>query len=349
MTSEAAAATSAVERAVVGGKQQVTRVQLAARFDDLQQLGSALTPPEAVVETSHAAQRRLVGRWTLSHGDECQVGEHEADGPVDDGRAALAPSGESLRYTRSLPAQMARLLDPPPRLVRIRLDCTSLPHDLALRLGPLQAAASLQLLDQTLVQLEEVGHVGSGVFIRPLREGPRHPVSQTIGLREADAQLALHQGAQARSAVADEACCHLGVEQAGRDGFTFVAQYLQVLHGGVHHAKSVTLEHTAQWPDVNGERVDQGDAAAPGQLHQSQVGMERAFAVELRVEPVHRRVDEVVDDRGEPIRFANPTMDGRPRPRQLSHAIGPDSIGSPASIHARVPPATFTASMPAAR
>ena len=117
-----------------------------------------------------------------------------------------------------------------------------------------------------------------------------------------------------------------------------VGEHVEVLLGGVEHGHRLGLEQLGQQAGVGGERVDEGDAAGPGELDERQLGEVRALPVELGVDRVPRLCDELVDEGRECRR--------RRRSSGRHEGGSPPTSPRPDSIHAIVPPATFTASSP---
>src|SRR4029450_6815721 len=90
-------------------------------------------------------------------------------------------------------------------------------------------------------------------------------------------------------------------------------------------------------------RVDEGDLIAPGQLHQGELGEVRALAVELGVQ----RVDVGLGDPSQQLRQSCIVLDEGWGGAQSGS--GPVTTGSPWSMQAMTPPATFTAAIPCLR
>src|SRR5690606_8242352 len=91
---------------------------------------------------------------------------------------------------------------------------------------------------------------------------------------------------------------------------------------------------------------DDGDLAARRQLHQRQVRPVRALPVELGVEGVGRTGRRPRDEVLEAPLVVDPAVGG---PGGRAYGWLPVATSKPASIHALVPPATFTASIPRER
>ena len=183
---------------------------------DGQQLAGRAAALLAVVEAPHPPEVVLGGRRALRHRHQRQIGQQEADRAVDLGGAPLAPGGQHLGDRGGAAPQRAGLLDPPPGPVgHLPAGGPDAVH-LALVERPRQAAPRLELGDEAIAQLVQVLHVGHRVGDGALGERSGEPVGEPVGLRELEAELALHQPGQAHAAVADEAGGHLGVEQAAR-------------------------------------------------------------------------------------------------------------------------------------
>ena len=151
----------AAELADPGRHQRHGRAQLAVELARLVLLGRApsgrarpsltaamhgfglVAPQVAVVEAADLAE--VVGRRrrALGDADEREVGQHVAHRLVDLGRPALAPRGDRLGDPAGRAAQLAGLLDPPPRLVGVARAAVADAGVLALGLGPLEPAARL--------------------------------------------------------------------------------------------------------------------------------------------------------------------------------------------------------------
>ena len=93
-----------------------------------------------------------------------------------------------------------------------------------------------------------------------------------------------------------------------------VGEHVEVLLGGVQHGDGVGVEQLGEQLRVDGERVDEGDAAGPGDLDQRQAREVGALAMELGVEGVSRLDDELVDEIEEVDLVVDPTErhDGYP-------------------------------------
>ena len=111
----------------------------------------------------------------------------------------------------------------------------------------------------------------------------------------------------------------------------------------------VAVEHGGERRHVDDGGVDDGGAARPRQLQQGQPGVVGALPVELRVEAVGLGRRQLGEDLARTPRSVSihawvpvPLSDAQPP----SASLPARSMGSPASIQASVPPATFTASMP---
>jgi hypothetical protein len=103
----------------------------------------------------------------------------------------------------------------------------------------------------------------------------------------------LQQGHQRRRAVSDEPGGDLGVEQVRRHRADGVGQHVQVLLGGVGDGDGGALEQLGQRARVDGQRIDQHEAARPGDLHQGEARVVRLLAVELGVDGVPGLVDQL--------------------------------------------------------
>ena len=200
-------------------------------------------------------------------------------------------AGDGLGDRAGRAAQAAGLLDAPPGLLGIAGAALAQPQLLALVERPLPAGplASSRLCSRSC-DLEQVGDVGRGVLELARLERPAQPVGEPVGLGQPQAELALVQRGQRRRGHAEEAGGDLGVEQALRDGAAGEVEDLEVLVGGVQHRERVAVEDLGERREVDRERVDQDQAAVPGELHQRDLRVVGALAVELGVERVRRLV-----------------------------------------------------------
>ncbi len=162
------------------------------------------------------------------------------------------------------------------------------PEGLALLLGPDPAVAGVEALRQLGVEGVEVGDVGRRVALLAGGERPLHPVGEAVALGQAQAEQPLGEGRERGRGEAEEAGRHLGVEQGRRHDPAGPFEDLEVLVGGMHDAGAGPLEDLAEGGDVDGERVHQGDAPGPGDLHEGELGPVRALPMELGVDPVQR-------------------------------------------------------------
>lgn len=264
--------------------------------------------------------------------------------PVHLGGPTFPPGGHRSGDGGGPVLQAPGLLHPAPGLVRVAGAVAVGQQRGELPLGPGQAAALLEASGLAVVELDQVGDVGGGVLELTVGERSAQPVTQAVGLGEADPQLAGQQGGQRGGGRAEEAGGDLGVEEAPGHGGAGGVEHLEVLAGGVHHGQAGALEQWPQPGDVDLEGVDEGDLVVPGQLDQGQLGEVRALAVELGVEGPDLDGEELLDESGQV-----PVVGDDRRRRRGQEGAGPESTGRPASIQARVPPATLTASTPVAQ
>ena len=148
-------------------------------------------------------------------------------------------------------------------------------------------------------------------------------------------------------AVAEEPGGDLGVDQVPGHDAARPLEDLEVLAGRVHDARRLAVEQAPQRGDVDDERVDEHDLVPGGQLQEGELRVVGALAVELGVERVGIDARRLVDEGGELSLGVDPAEAGFRGPGRYGSI--PVDTGSPASTHAVVPPATFTASMPWAR
>ena len=204
-----------------------------------------------------------------------------------------------------------------------------------------QPAPGLEVGDQLLVDLQQVLDVAGGVGELVVVERPGQPVGQAVALGQPDAQDALVEArpTTAWTCPTNPAAIWVSNRWAGT-GAAGQLEHLEVLVGGVQHGHAVAVEDLGQRGDVDGQRVDQGQPVAPGHLHQGQLREVGALAVELGVDRVGRRVAQGVEHGGE----AGVGVDQPVAAHRAVNPRRPVSTGKPASIQARVPPATLTTS-----
>ena len=235
--------------------------------------------------------------------------------------------------------QHAHVLQPHPRLLGVGGARRADPELLAGVERPLQPAHRLELGDEHVLQLEQVGDVARGVRLLVVGERPAQPVGEPIALGGVDAELGLQQRGERRRAVAGEACGELRVEQARRHRPADVGQHVEVLLSGVQHGERLRVEEPSQRVRVDRERVDEDDLARPRQLEQRELREVGPLAMELGVHRVTGswQRTSMTSSSSSP---ASPPSDG---PR----TAGPESSTSrPLITQAPVPPTTLTASMP---
>ena len=83
---------------------------------------------------------------------------------------------------------------------------------------------------------------------------------------------------------------------------------LEVLLGRVQDGDALAVEDLGERRDVDGQRVDEGDAALPGELEQGEMGKVGPLPVELGVEPVDLAVRELLHKCRETTRVADPAV-----------------------------------------
>ena len=209
----------------------------------------------------------------LGDGQHGQVGQHGADRDVRAGGPALPPRGHGLGHAAGLALQGPDVLEAQPGGLGSSGPtgaCRSSSHSARAQSS---RPSSSSCAAEPVVEVEQVRHVARRVGHLVVRERPAQPVGQTVGLGQADLELAVDQRRQRRRGVAEEAGGELGVEQAGRHGPAGVGEHVEVLLGGVEHGQPGTGEQRAPAPGCRRERVDQGQLVVPGQLHQGQLGV----------------------------------------------------------------------------
>ena len=165
---------------------------------------------------------------------------------------------------------------------------------------PLEPAVLGQSLDECVVQCREVFDIRGGVRALVGGERPAGPVGEPIALGEPDAEHPFAQCRERRCAVAEEPGGDLRVEQVRRAHAARAFENGEVLVAGVRDERAGAGEHRCQRGDVDGHRVDDREAAGPGDLHQREPGVVGALALELRVEAVEGLVTERADEVVEP-------------------------------------------------
>ncbi len=250
----------------------------------------------APVDVPHRLELAARRRGAVRDRDHGEVGQHEPGRLVELLRTPLPPCRDALRHAALAPPQLARMLQPPPRLLGHDGRARATEQDGELLLRPLEAPRRLQPLREQLPQLEEVGHVARRVAALRVGERAARPVGQLVALLEADPEQTLDEREQRRRAEADEARGELGVEDGAGRQAARPLQHLQVLVGSVEHGDAVAGEHAGERGDVDGQRVDQRDRVVPGDLEQGEMRVVAPLAVELGVDPVLGRVDELVDE-----------------------------------------------------
>jgi hypothetical protein len=225
-------------------------------------------------------------RWTVCDRRQREIGEHVAHRPVDRLRAALAPGGDALRDAPSRAAQLSRLAQPPPGLLRRRQRPRPLEERRALLLRPLQAATACQLGGDHVFHRDQVGDVVRGVLqLLGTQRSPR-PVGELVAFFEANAEHLFRQRDERRRRHAEKARRELGVEHARRHGSSRALEHLEILIGGVDHRDGVLAKELRQRHEIDCERIDHRDTVLPGELHERQLREVRALAVELGVDRV---------------------------------------------------------------
>ena len=188
---------------------------------------------------------------------------------------------------RARGAQRAGVLQLHPRRHRVGGAGRAGAQLLARLLGPPQAPERRQLGDEAVLQLEQRRRrrrrrtpAGPSVSGRRSQSVSRSPLAGVMPSSPCSSDD------QRRRAVADEAGGDLGVEQARRDRADGVGEHVEVLLGGVGDGDGRALEQPGQRRRVDRQRVDQHEAAGPGDLHQREAREVGLLAVELGVDGV---------------------------------------------------------------
>ena len=235
---------------------------------------------------------RLVGGW-VEMASTARSGKDGADRPVLLGGGALPPRRHLLRHAAAAAAQVADLLDLPPRRVRVLRGAGGGELLPALLLGPRQPAGRLAAA-RVIRRARRRRWATSAAAYSSWAGGERAlaPVGEPVALRQVDVEDPVGQRGERRGGEAEEPGRHLGVEQVLGHAAARPVEDLEVLAGGVGDHERRGLEDRAERPDVDGHRVDQRDAALPRHLEQRELGPVGALAVELGVEAELPRLDE---------------------------------------------------------
>jgi len=228
-----------------------------------------------------------------------EVGEHESNGPVERLSTPLAPRRHRLGDTPFGTAQLTRLAQLPPGLLRDEGQARSLEEGGALLLGPAEPPARREPVGDHAMELDEVGDVVRRVLALLCAERPARPVRQLVALLEAQPQQLLDERDERGRRQAEEPRRELRVEKPRRGGAARPFEDLEVLVGGVDDGQSRTGKHGGEGRDVDGERVDERDPAVPGDLKEGQPGEVAPLTVELGVERVLVGAPELVDESAE--------------------------------------------------
>ncbi|CAB5025019.1 unannotated protein [freshwater metagenome] len=139
----------------------------------------------------------------------------------------------------------------------------------------------------------------------------------------------------------------MGVEQPSGQGVAGQVEHFEVLGGGVHDGEAIAREHLGQRLERHGQRIDECDAALPGNLYEGHLRVVGALAMELGIDGVARLVEEFGDQIVECRGGGDDAVLGHCVPAQPASV--PETNGKPAASQALVPPAMFTASTPLLR
>jgi hypothetical protein len=298
-----------------GGQPERAARQCSAFGHRLHDLVGRAAAQVALVEPAHATEILDGHRRPLRDPDERKVRQDEPHRLVDLGGSALTPRRDGLGDTHGATAQLARLLDAPPRFVRTAVHGGPPAQLLALVERPVEAAVPFQVGTQVVVERQEVLDVGCRVRALVLRERAAQPVREAVALRQPNAELAFDERRQRRRAVSREAGRQLRVEQLCRHRAARPVEHFDVLRGRVHDDDSRACEYGRERLEFDRERVDERDARAPSHLYQGDVREVRALAVELGVDRDRGFAAEALDERVDSL--------GRVDPARLHPAVSP--------------------------
>jgi hypothetical protein len=103
----------------------------------------------------------------------------------------------------------------------------------------------LELVDEQVVDLEQVGDVGCGVVELGPAERAFEPVGEPVALGEGDAELPFVEGGERGGREPEEPRRDLGVEEPSGHGSAGELEHLQVLGGGVEDGQRLRLHDGA--------------------------------------------------------------------------------------------------------
>ncbi len=197
----------------------------------------------ALIEPAHAAERFEIRRWTLRDADQGQIGQDEPNRLIELGGSALTPRGDGLCDAHGATAELTRLLDLPPRLLRVARHRGPAEQFRALVFGPRLASVAGESLDQPATQRKEIRDVGGRVLLLIAAQGPAQPIGQAVALGESHGQDPLDECHQRRVAVSRETGRDLGVVHVRREGPAGSDQDLEVLRRGMHDDRCRPGDH----------------------------------------------------------------------------------------------------------
>ena len=152
---------------------------------------------------------------------------------------------------------------------------------------------------QLVGERQEVEHVARGVAPGGIGEGTARPVGELLGLVEPLPEHRRHERHERRRTEPDETGGDLRVEQRGRAATAGSLEDREIGRSGVRHHRRRRVEQVAERTHVARQRVDEGDAAGPRNLHEAQPRVVRALGDELGVEAVLGLRPERGDDLAE--------------------------------------------------
>jgi hypothetical protein len=141
-----------------------------------------------------------------------------------------------------------------------------------------------------------VGHVVRRVLALLVAQGAARPVGELVALFQSQSQHPFDERDERRRRHTEEPRGELGVEKSRRRRPARPLEDFEILVGGVDDGEPRTGEHLGERRDVDGERVDEGDPAGPGDLEEGETREVGPLPVELRVEGVLADALELVDE-----------------------------------------------------
>ena len=219
---------------------------------------------------------------------------------------ALAPRGELAEDRQLATAELLPSLHPLVALLgrhgRVPRRFLERAH---LLVGPRDAAPSLEVRAQPVVQREQVVDIVRGIRELLAPEWPAHPIRVGLVLLDLHLQHALEERREPHlEAVAEEGRLDLRIEDAADRIARERREDLEVLRTAVqHHRHRRVAQHRGECAEVgHRDRVDHGDAAVRRHLDDAEHGAVRPLPDELRVEREPPRGAELRRERVERVR-----------------------------------------------